>query len=96
MACHETRKAQFPADHRLVRECAAGAAVFLGDRRAKEPGCAGFVPDFAVVPALLVPGIEVRHILGRDEAPCLLLEQHEILGHPTRTRKVEDVHAKPC
>ena len=88
----EARKAQFPADHRFVREGAAGTAVFFRNRRAKEPGRAGFVPDFAVVSALLIPGLEVWNVLGRNEAPRLLFEQHKVLGHPARTRKVEDVH----
>jgi hypothetical protein len=79
----------------VVEEVDAGAAVLLRHGRAKESGRAGFRPDLAVIHALLVPVVQVRHILGRDEAPCLLLEQHEILGHPTRTRNVEDVHAKP-
>src|SRR5262249_23591793 len=59
----ETRKAQSPTDPRFVREGAAGAAVFFRDRRAKEPGRAGFVPDFAAVSALLVPRLQVRNIL---------------------------------
>jgi hypothetical protein len=91
----ETRETQFPTDHRFVRKAATGAAVLLRHRRAKESGRTGFRPDLAVIHALLVPAVQVRHILGRDEAPCLLLEQHEILGHPAGTREVEDVHDEP-
>src|SRR5262245_683041 len=88
----EARKTQFPADHCFVRKTTAGPAVFFGNSRAKEAGRAGFGPNFAVVHALLVPVIEVGHILGHDEAPRLLLEQHEVLGHPAGTWEVEDAH----
>ena len=80
----ESRKTQFPADHCFVRKTAAGPAVLFGNGRTKEASRAGFRPDFAAIHALLIPGIEVGHILGRDEAPRLLLEQHEVLGHPAR------------
>src|SRR5262249_20980614 len=84
----EARKTQFPADHCFVRKTAASSAVFFGNSRAKEASRAGFGPDFAVVHPLLVPAIEVGYILGRDEAPRLLLEQHEVLGHPAGTWEV--------
>jgi hypothetical protein len=91
----ETREAQFSADHGFVRKAATGAAVLFRHRRAEESGRAGFRPDLSVIHTLLVPALQVRHILGRNEALCLLLEQHEILGHPAGTREVENVHDEP-
>jgi hypothetical protein len=88
----KTRKAQFTADYGFVRKAAAYAPIFFGNSRTKEPSRAGFGPDVAVVHTLLVPDVEVRHILGGYKAPCLLLEQHEVLGHPTGTREAKDVH----
>ena len=86
---------QFAADHRFVRERAADATIFFRDRRTKQPGRTGLVPDFALVHALLIPAIEMRHVLGRDEPSRLILEQHKVLSHPTRPGKVEDVHDRP-
>jgi hypothetical protein len=75
-----------------VRKAAADAPIFFRDSRTKEPSRAGFGPDVAVVHTLLVPSLEVRHVLGGDKTPCLLLKQHEVLGHPARTREAKDVH----
>src|SRR5919108_840978 len=88
----ETRQTQFPADYSFVRKAAADASILFRNRRTKQPSRAGFGPDVAVVHALLVPGVEVWRILGGNKAPCLLLEQHEFLGHPAGTRKAKDVH----
>src|SRR6516165_2870500 len=85
-------EAELANDHSLMREAAAGAAVLLGDGRAKQTGRARLGPDLAVIDALLVPGLEPRRVFGRDEAPCLLLEQHDVLGHPGRSRKIECAH----
>ena len=79
-----------------MREGAADAAIFFGDSRAKQAGRAGLGPHFAVIHAFLVPAIEMGHEFGSDEAPGLLLEQHEVLGHPSRTGKAEGVHRKSC
>ena len=92
----EARKAQLSGDHRLVREGAADATIFFGESRAKKAGRAGLGPHFAVIHAFLGPSIEVGHVFGCDEAPCLLFEQHKILGHPSRTRKADGVHRKSC
>ncbi len=88
----EARKAQLPVDHGLVREGAAGAAILFGDRRTEQPRRAGLGPDFAVIHPLLVPAIDLRHELGVDEAPRLVFEQHEVLGHPGRAGNIERIH----
>ena len=84
--------AEFAVDHGFVREGAASAAVFLRHRGAQQARRAGLGPDGAVIHALLVPAVEMRHEFGRDEAARLLLEQDEVLAHPGGARKVEDVH----
>src|SRR5262245_6391512 len=89
----EAGEAKFAGDYRLVREGAAGAAIVLGDRRAEQPGGAGLGPHVALVRALLAPALDVRGELGADEPPRLLLEQHELFGHPGRSGKAECVHA---
>ena len=81
-------------DRGLVGEAAAPAAVFLGHRGAQEPGGAGLRPDVAVIHARLVPPLEMRHERGIDEAPRLLLEQHDILGHPGGTGNLERGHRR--
>ena len=35
----------------------------------------------------------LRHEFVGDEAPRLLFEQHEVFGHPGRTRKIEGIHS---
>src|SRR5262249_60543179 len=65
----EAGKTKLPIDHRLVREAAARAAILLGNCGTKKPGCSGLAPDLAVIHAVLAPPIEVRHILGGNEAP---------------------------
>ena len=90
----EAGEAQLPIDHRLVREGPADTAVFFGDRGAQQARRAGLGPDLALVLALLAPAVELGRKFGRDEAPRLLLEQHDIFGHPAGTRKIEDIHDK--
>src|ERR1700730_7215200 len=70
----------------------ADPAILFRDRRAKQSRRAGLGPDLAVIHAALAPGLELRDILGRNEAPRLLFEQNEVLGHPTGQRKIENVH----
>ena len=86
--------AELAVDHRLMREGAAGAAIFLRHRGAEQTGRAGLGPHLALVHAVLVPALEMRHELGSDEAARLLLEQHEVLGHPGRAGKIENVHGE--
>ena len=88
----EAGEAEFAVDHRLMREGAAGAAVFLRHRRAEQAGRAGLGPDLAVVHAGFVPAVEMRHEFVGDEAPRLLFEQDEVFGHPGRAREIECVH----
>src|SRR5262245_41950692 len=88
----ETRETQFPADDSFVRKAAADASILFRNRRTKQPSRAGLGPDVAVVHALLVPAVEVWHVLVGNKAPCLLLEQHEFLGHPAGARKAKGVH----
>src|SRR6516164_3940984 len=92
----EARQAELANDHRLMRKGAAGAAVLLGDRGAKQSGGARPGPHLAVIHSFLAPGLELRHIFGRDEASRLLLEQHDVLGHPARRRKIERAHDCPA
>ena len=88
----ETGQAVFAIDHRLVGERPAGAAVFLGHRGAKQACLPRLGPNLARVHVLVVPFLQMRHEFGRQEAARLLLEQHEILGHPGRARKIEVDH----
>src|SRR6516162_9925468 len=88
----ETRETELAAYHRLMGESAARAAVLLGDRRAKQPCCAGLGPDLAVVHAALIPAVEIRRIFGRNEAARLPLEQNDVLAHPACRRNVENAH----
>ena len=88
----EAGEAQLADDHRLVRKAAADAAIFLWDGGAKQPGRAGLGPHLALIHALLVPALDMRHELRGDEAARLLFEQHEVLGHPGRAGKIERVH----
>ena len=46
----------------------------------------------AVHDAVRVPALDVRHQLGGEEAPRLVLEQHEVLAHPGRAGQIQDVH----
>src|SRR6516225_9798386 len=92
----EARQAELANDHRLVRKGTAGAAVLLGDRGAKQSGGARPGPHVAVIHSFLVPGLELWRIFGRDEASRLLLEQHDVLGHPARKRKIERAHDCPA
>ena len=61
----EAGEREFAVDHRLMREGAAGAAIFLRHRRAEQPGFASLVPDLAVVDAGLVPAIDVAARIRR-------------------------------
>ena len=79
-------------DHRLVREGAADAAIFLRDGGAKQPGRAGLGPHLALIHALLAPALDMRREFRADEAPRLLFEQRQVLGHPGRSGKIERVH----
>src|SRR5262249_24333553 len=88
----EAGERDLAVDHRFVTEGAAGTAILLRHGGAQQARLAGFRPHGAVHDAVLVPLLHVRHELGREEAPRLLLEQDEILGHPVRTRHIEDVH----
>ena len=69
-------------DHGLMRERAARAAVFLRHRGAEQSRLPELVPGRALHDAVFGPLLDMRHELAREEAPRLLLEQHEILGHP--------------
>jgi hypothetical protein len=88
----EAGKAELAADHRLMREAAPCPAILLGDGRAEEPRRARLGPDLAAVHAGRVPRLELRHIFGRDEAARLLLQEHDVLGHPGRAREIENAH----
>ena len=88
----EAGERELAVDHRLVRERAAGAAVFLRNPRAQQAGLAELVPGGTVHDAVLVPALDLRHQLVGHEAPCLLLEQDQVLGHPGRAGNVEGVH----
>ena len=88
----EAGEREFAVDHRLMREAAAGAAVFLRHRGAQQAGLAGLGPDLALVHAGLVPAVEMGDEFVGDEAPRLLLEQDEVLAHPGRARKIEGSH----
>ena len=78
---------EFAVDHRLMREGAAGAAIFLRHGGAEQAGRAGLGPDVAVVHAVFVPAVDMGGEFVGNEAPRLLLEQDQVLGHPGRARK---------
>ena len=82
----------FTVDHGLVGEGAAGAAIFLGHRGAEQTGLPGLGPDLALVHALLVPAVEMRHEFVGDEAAGLFLEEDQVLGHPGGAGEIQDVH----
>ena len=90
--CVEPGERELAVDHRLMGERSAGTAIFLRHGGAKESGLAGFGPHVAIVNAGFVPAVKVRDKLVGDVASRLLLEQHEIFGHPVRPRQVESVH----
>jgi hypothetical protein len=58
----------------------AGAAVLLGDRRAKEALLAHPVEDLAMDLALLVPLADVREDLGLCKGPDALLDEAVLVG----------------
>jgi hypothetical protein len=70
------------ADHGLVQEVAATAAVGLGNARAQQAGAAGLGPDVAVGVVLLAPACLVRHAFTGEEAPRALAQQRELVGLP--------------
>ena len=74
----------------LVRERAAGAAVFLGDVAQQDAHGAGLVPDLAVDVSLLRPPLVVRHELGLDELADRVAKHHELVRHP---RQIAIAHA---
>jgi hypothetical protein len=88
----EARETELAIDHGFVRKSAAGAAVLLRHRGAEETRRARLRPHRAVVHALLVPALEVRPELGRNEAARLLLEEDEVFAHPDGAREVEGIH----
>ena len=90
----EAGQHHFPVDHRLVREGAARPAVFLRHRGAQQARRPGLGPDLAIVDALLVPVLDMRHEFGIDEAPRLLFQQHDVFGHPGGAGKVEGGHGE--
>ena len=90
----EAGEAELAVDHRIVGEAAAGAAVFLRHRGTQQAGLARLGPHVALVHALLVPAVDMRCELGLYETPRLLLEEHEVLGHPGGAGKDEDGHER--
>ena len=90
--CVEPGKRELAVDHRLVSKRSAGTAVLFRHRSAKESGLAGFGPHVTIVNAGFVPAVEVRDKFVSDEASRLLLEQHEVFGHPVRPRQVDCIH----
>ena len=88
----EAGEREFAVDHRLMGEGAAGAAIFLRHRGAQQTGLAGLGPDLALVHAFFVPAVDMGSEFVGDEAPRLLFEQDEVLGHPRRPRKIEGIH----
>ena len=79
-------------DHRLMREGAAGAAIFFRHRCAEQAGRTGLGPDLAIVNVGFVPAVEMGHELVGDEAPRLLFEQDKVFAHPGRAREIDCVH----
>ncbi len=90
----EAGEREFAVDHRLMRERAAGAAVFLRHGGAEQAGAAGLGPDLAVIHARLVPAVDMRGEFIADEAPRLLFEQDEVFAHPGRARQSKGVHGR--
>jgi len=88
----ETGEREFAVDHRLMGETAAGAAVFFRHRRAQKTGFTGLGPHLAVVHAGRVPAVDVGDEFIGDEAPRLLFEQDQVLGHPGRARQIDGSH----
>jgi hypothetical protein len=78
----EPREREFAIDQRLMREGAARAAVFLRNAGAKKARLAQLVPRLARHDAVFGPALDVRNEFRRQKPPRLLLEQHEVLGHP--------------
>ena len=86
----------FAVDHRLVRESAAAAAIFLRHRGAEEAGRAGLSPYLTGIKVVLVPLFKMGDELGGDKAPRLLFEQDDVLGHPCRAREIKNIgHSVP-
>ena len=81
----------FSVDHRLVRERAAGAAVFFRHRRAEQAGRAGLAPHLARIEMVFVPFLQMRSEFGGDEAARRLIEQRHIFGHPCGARQIENI-----
>src|SRR5262249_8531328 len=75
-------------------EGAAGTAIFLRDRGTQETCRACLGPDVAIVDAAFAPALQVGRVLGRDETPSLLFEQHNVLGHPAGRRQIENAHER--
>ena len=90
----EAGQRKLTIDHRLMRECAAGAAVFFRHRGAEQARLARLVPHIAIVDMRLVPAVEIGNKLVGNEAPRLLLEQDKVLAHPGRARKIDCVHGR--
>ena len=53
---------------------------------------ATLAPDVALVMALFMPAIDMGRELIADEAPRLLFEQDQVLGHPGRARQIDGIH----
>jgi hypothetical protein len=90
--CIEPGKADLADDHRLMREGAARPAIGFRHRGAQQAGRARPGPHLALIHALVMPAVDMRGELRPHEAAGLLFQQDEILGHPGRTRDVEDGH----
>src|SRR4029077_16249404 len=90
--CIESGERKFAVNHRFVREAAAGTAVLLRHRCAKQTGLTGFGPHIAIVDAGLMPAVEMRNELVGDKAARLLFEQDKVFAHPLGSWKIECVH----
>jgi hypothetical protein len=88
----EAGERDLAVDHGLMREAAARAAVFLRDSGAEQARRPELVPGRALHHAVLGPLLDMRHEFGGEEAACLLLEQHEVFGHPGGTRDLQGFH----
>src|SRR5450759_1713057 len=55
-------------------------------------GFTGLGPHLAVVHAGRVPAVDVGDEFIGDEAPRLLFEQDQVLGHPGRARQIDGSH----
>jgi len=64
----DAQPAHLFGEHRRVAVVAAAAAVFLGQRGAKQAFLAGLEPQLARHAARLVPGVHVGHALALQEA----------------------------